>query len=208
MARTVYVVDDDALARDWLEETITLLPDVRVEQMTSGHELLAGLDSLENGVVLIDLAMPGLTGIETLAKYRENVARFPTILMSAQPDIRDAVAAMRLGALDFLEKPCSPRDLFDKLRMGFDKIEEQQRADEAQADLVERFASLSERERQVLEQLIDGRVNREIAAALDLSVRTVEVYRAKLMMKLGVSSLAEAVTKAISAGFAAAPAGA
>ncbi len=207
MARTVYVVDDDAIMRDWLEETITMLPDVRVEQMTSGHELLAGIDQLEDGVVLIDLVMPGLSGMETLEKYQRDVSRFPTIMMSGQADIRDAVSAMRLGAIDFLQKPCTPRDLFDKLRLGFDKVAEQERAAQARAQLGDRFASLSEREKEVLHLLIEGKVNREIAAMLDLSTRTVEVYRAKLMMKLGVGSLAEAVTMAYSAGFASAPAG-
>lgn len=201
MERLVYIVDDDPLSRDWLEEVIALLPDVRCEQIDSGGELLARLPGLAPGVVLIDLKMPDLSGLEALARYADQRERLPTIMMSVAGDIPAAVEAMRLGALDFLEKPCSPRAVMEKLNRGFAALDAYQRSTAARTALQARFATLSERESEVLRHLIDGKVNREIAVALDLSVRTVEVYRAKLMMKLGVESLAEVVRLAITTGF-------
>ncbi|OQW48109.1 MAG: hypothetical protein A4S16_07140 [Proteobacteria bacterium SG_bin6] len=201
MERRVYIVDDDPLSRDTLEEIIALLPDVRCEQIESGIDLLARLPHLGPGVVLIDLKMPDLSGLDVLARFGEARDRLPTIMMSVAGDIPAAVEAMRLGALDFLEKPCTPRALLEKLNRGFVALDAYCRSTAAHAALHARFASLSERESEVLRQLIDGKVNREIAELLNLSVRTVEVYRAKLMMKLGVESLAEAVRLAITSGF-------
>jgi len=201
LERLVYIVDDDPLSRDWLEEVIALLPDVRCEQIGSGRELLARLPDLASGVVLIDLKMPDLTGLEVLARYADQLDRLPTIMMSVAGDIPAAVEAMRLGALDFLEKPCSPRSVMEKLNRGFSALDAYHRGTAARTALQARFATLSERESEVLRHLVDGKVNREIAVALDLSVRTVEVYRAKLMMKLGVDSLAEVVRLAITTGF-------
>ncbi|OQW40595.1 MAG: hypothetical protein A4S12_09910 [Proteobacteria bacterium SG_bin5] len=201
MERRVYIVDDDALSRDWLEEAIALLPEVRCEQIASGGELLARLPGLAPGVVLIDLKMPDLSGLDVLARFGDARERLPAIMMSVAGDIPAAVEAMRLGALDFIEKPCTPRVLIDKLGRGFAALDAYRRSSAAHAALQARFDSLNEREAEVLRHLIDGKVNREIAALLELSVRTVEVYRAKLMMKLGVESLAELVRLAIASGF-------
>lgn len=201
LQRIVYVVDDDSLSRDWVCEVIAMLPDVAAVQIDSGAAFLDRLADLAAGVVLIDLKMPELSGLDVLARYRDQLDRLPTIMMSIAGDIPAVVEAMRMGSLDFLQKPCTPRALLEKLNLGFAELERYRRSYAARGALQARFAALSDRETEVLRYLIEGKVNREIAAMLQLSVRTVEVYRAKLMMKLGVDSLAEAVRLAIASGF-------
>ncbi len=199
--RYLYVVDDDDIWRDWVSEATDFLPDIGVRGFESGEELLAELPTLAPGVTLIDLRMPGMSGLETLEAYRDVVTRFPTIVMSGAGDIESAVRAIRLGALDFLIKPCTQRILFEKIGAGFEALDRYMSSVEARSDQASRFAKLSEREREILRLLIEGRANRHIAEQLDLSVRTVEAYRGKAMAKLGVTSLPEAIRLAYEAGF-------
>lgn len=199
--RNLYVVDDDDIWRDWVSEATDFLPDIGVKAFESGEELLEAMPALSPGVTLIDLKMPGLSGLDTLAEYRNDVARFPTVVMSGAGDIESAVRAIRLGALDFLIKPCTQRVLFEKLGAGFEALDKRAVALEARQDQSARFSRLSDREKEILHLLIDGHANRHIAERLDLSVRTVEAYRGKLMAKLGVGSLPEAIRLAYEIGF-------
>jgi two-component system, LuxR family, response regulator FixJ len=121
-------------------------------------------------------------------------------VMSGAGDIESAVNAMRLGALDFLVKPFTQRALFEKIDAGFKSLDQRAYVREAQNDNVARFARLTEREMEVLLLLIEGCANRQISEKLGLSVRTVETYRGKLMDKLGVGSLPEAIRLAYATG--------
>lgn len=198
---SVYIVDDDDISRDWFYEALAFLPAVNVVTFPSGESFLAARPDIQPGVVLLDLRMPTMSGLDTMAQYGEDLGKFPTIVMSAAGDIGNAVRAMQLGAMDFIEKPCPPPSLYEKIRPAFARLEERQRLEDMQTDSATRFSQLSAREVEVLKLLIDGQANRAIADKLRLSVRTVEVYRGKLMMKLGVNSLPEAIKLAYASGF-------
>jgi len=144
--------------------------------------------------------MPGLDGLEVLRRLQQIDDRFETILLTGQGDIGVAVEAMKAGAMDFIEKPYDNRMLLTALDNGFARIEDREREANAIQEAREHIERLTPRERDVLLGLIDGKANKIIAYELDISPRTVEIYRANLMDKLGVRSVAEAVRIAFAAG--------
>jgi two-component system response regulator FixJ len=195
--RTVHVVDDDAAIRRSLE----LLLDAAGFEVISYDTPLAFLDaapSLSPGCVLLDIKMPGMDGLELQALLlKENVA-LPVIVMTGQGDVQSAVRAMKAGAVDFLEKPYSDELLLNAIEAALGRIgaPDDDRETAVAAQLI---ATLSPRERQVLDSLVAGRANKVIAFDLGISVRTVEVHRARMMERLGVRQFAEAIRLAVMA---------
>jgi two-component system response regulator FixJ len=156
---------------------------------------------LDPGVVLLDFHMPGTNGIDVLAALRKNHgSKFATIMLTGEGNVTLAVQAMKAGALDFIEKPYDVTTLLDVVDTAFTRLEQENVALEHSAGARARIGALSPRERDVLMGLIEGRANKVIAYELDISPRTVEVYRAKLMTKLDVRSLPEALRIAFAAG--------
>lgn len=197
----VYVVDDDPLARDALCDMIGMIPGIDVHGYGSGDLFLADLPE-RGGVLLLDVFMPGFSGLETLRRLGGERDRFPTIMMSGSAEVRDAVDALKLGAFDYLEKPCRADALYPMLREGLEKLtraKAQERMDKAVSG---KFASLSDRESELLRLLVEGMTNREAATAMEISVRTVEAHRARIMLKLGVDSFTDAIRMAFQCGFA------
>lgn len=198
--RNIYVVDDDMIVRQSLETLISLRPDAVCHGFASGDAFLAVADTLEPGCLLLDLHMPGASGIDVLAALAGHEAKFRAIILTGQGDVTLAVAAMKAGAVDFLEKPCPQTALMGAIDKAFERLEhcgaETTRTAAAQAKL----APLSSREQDVLNGLIAGRSNKTIAFDLSISPRTVEIYRAKLMEKLEVRSLSEVLAIAFAAG--------
>ncbi|MFN4095953.1 MAG: response regulator transcription factor [Sphingomonas sp.] len=199
MPRTVHVVDDDDLARDVISSLVATLPGVSVSAWESAESFLtAAQDGAAPGVVLLDLNMPGLSGNEALRALDHN--RFPAIIVSGQGQITSAVESLKRGAIDFIEKPFTLEKLLGPLKIAFELLErnlaEENRSDRDR----ERLEALSEREVEILALLVDGLTNREVAEKLGLSVRTVESHRARIMLKLDVSSFAEAIRLAVLAG--------
>ncbi len=199
-ARKVYIVDDDDALRRSVEMLLAAAGDFNTTSFASGDSFIAAVPHLEVGCVLLDLNMPGLTGIEVLRKLKIMDGRFETILLTGQGDIGLAVEAMKLGAADFLEKPYDNRLLLAALANGFAHIEDRVKEASAIQTAREFIERLTPRERDVLLGLIDGKSNKVIAYELDISPRTVEIYRANLMDKLEVRSVAEAVRIAFAAG--------
>ena len=198
--RNVYVVDDDDDLRQSVEMLLDAAGGYATRSFGSGEEFLDAVPRMEAGCVLLDLNMPGLNGLDVLVRLQAIDDRFETILLTGQGDIGVAVQAMKSGAIDFIEKPYDNRMLLGALTNGFARIEDREREASAIQSARDGIERLTPRERDVLLGLIDGKANKIIAYELDISPRTVEIYRANLMDKLGVRSVAEAVRIAFAAG--------
>lgn len=197
--RVVHLVDDDEAIRrsaSFMLRTSGLV----VKTYSSGIELLAAGKELEPGCILLDVRMPGMDGLEVQMALKERDIRLPVIVMTGHGDVSVAVQAMKVGAVDFIEKPFEKATLLSALEEGFAQLTRTgtraARAEEALAQL----DVLTPREREVLEGLVKGYPNKTIAYDLGISPRTVEIHRANVMSKLGVASLSEALRIAFAAG--------
>ena len=161
---------------------------------------LEALPALSFGCVLSDVRMPGLDGIELLKRMKAQQSPFPILIMTGHGDVPLAVEAMKLGAVDFLEKPFDDDRLTAMIEAAIVQAEPTAKSEAVAQDIAARVASLSPRERQVMEGLIAGLSNKLIAREYDISPRTIEVYRANVMTKMQASSLSELVRLAMRAG--------
>lgn len=192
MEPTAFIVDDDASIRDALSLLLSL-HGLRSQVFANAEDFLATYTPESRGCLLTDLRMPGLSGLELLAVLRERGVTLPVVLLTAHGDVSTTRTALRGGAFDFLEKPIDDGILLDVLRNA---IDEDARKFTARRDLDDRRARierLTPREREVLELLGRGLQNREVAIELAISPRTVEVYKARMMEKLGCANLADVV---------------
>lgn len=197
--RTIYIVDDDDAVRASLHSLLSVRSDLVIRSYRSGDAFLAESSELESGVVLLDFHMPGSTGLDVL-KSIQTKSKFVAIILTGQGNVTLAVRAMKAGALDFIEKPYEAEALMRLVDLAFARLEEGSEA-AARVDAAKaKIARLSPRETDVLTGLIEGRANKVIAYDLDISPRTVEIYRANLMDKLEVRSLSEALRIAFAAG--------
>ena len=189
--RTVYVLDDDEAVRRSLER---LLGSANFQPVTFERPdmFLSAARTFKTGCVLLDVRLPGMSGLEVQERLHKIRNDLPIIVMTAQGDVQTAVRAMKAGAVDFLEKPYSDHALLGSIEAAFAK-EIPSGRDQQIADAVRRVATLSPREREVLYGLMDGRPNKMIAYHLGISVRTVEVHRARMMERLGTRQLADAL---------------
>ena len=199
MTRTIYIVDDDDAVRASLHSLLSLQPDLVVRSYRSGDAFLEDVAELDPGVLLLDFHMPGATGLDVLQAIRGK-SNFASVVLTGQGNVTLAVQAMQAGALDFIEKPYEAEMLLQLVENAFRQLERESesvaRVDAAKS----RISKLSPRETDVLKGLIEGRSNKIIAYELDISPRTVEIYRANLMDKLEVRSLSEALRIAFAAG--------
>jgi two-component system response regulator FixJ len=193
----VHVVDDDAAVRRSLERLLTAAGFSPVSYETP-LAFLAAASGRFTGCILLDLWMPGMDGLEVQARLRQMGVPLPVIVLTARGDVATAVRAMKAGAIDFIEKPFDDEVLLNAIEASLAPAGQGDRADKA-LDAARRIAALSPREQQVLDALLAGRPNKMIAYDLGLSVRTVEVHRARMMERLGVRQLSEAIRLAIMA---------
>ncbi len=197
--RLVHVIDDDDAARDSLAFLLsTARMDVRTYE--SAVAFLSALPSITSGCVITDVRMPELSGMDLLRRLRELKVDLPVIVITGHGDVQLAVEAMKIGAVDFIEKPYDDEKLVASVKSALERLERnaQQAADHAQ--LSENLASLSNREREVLEGLVTGKPNKVIAFDLGISPRTVEIYRANVMTKMNAGSLSDLVRMALLGG--------
>lgn len=196
----VHVIDDDAALRDSLAFLLTAA-DFQVRSYESAQAFLQELSGIQTGCILTDIRMPGVDGMELLRLLQEMGKGLPIIVMTGHGDVPLAVKAMRLGAADFVEKPFEDEVLIDSIRSALTASTPLPAPDSGIPDEIStRLATLSRRERQVLGGLVEGHTNKEIARQFDLSPRTVEVYRAKLMTKMQANNISELVRFAVRAG--------
>jgi two-component system response regulator FixJ len=197
----VYVIDDDAAMRDSLDFLLGSAG-FNVRLFETAQVFLNELPDLAIGCVVTDIRMPGMDGMELLRQLNSisNARRLPVIVMTGHGDIPLAVEAMKLGALDFLEKPFEDDRLIGMIETALSENESGAKDHAITADMTARVASLTQRERQVMQGLLTGQSNKVIAREYDISPRTVEVYRANVMTKMQAGSLSELVRFAIRAG--------
>jgi FixJ family two-component response regulator len=201
---TVYIVDDDPDMRDslrWLLKTVGL----RTVTFPSAAEFVRGFTGGGPACLVLDVRMPGTSGLDLLEEMTARGLRIPVLFITAHADVPMAVRAMKSGAVEFLEKPFNGQVLLEKVQRAVkddaDRLARQADLDEVRA----RLQTLTGKEREVLGMIRDGRPNKEIATRLDVTPRAVELRRASLMRKLGVSSLPELLRLTI--GHEAAPEG-
>jgi two-component system response regulator FixJ len=191
-SRRVYVVDDDDAFRSSL---IALLDSAGWETQGFGslQEFADATAGLEPGILLLDLNLDGASGLDFLESPRAELDRFAVVMVTGAGEIEIAVRAMKAGAADFVEKPFEPAQLLDRLDEIHARFAAGLRDRMMRAEARKRVAALSGREHDVLERLISGASNKLIARELDLSPRTVEMHRARMLDKLGVATTAEAL---------------
>jgi two-component system, LuxR family, response regulator FixJ len=197
--RTVHVIDDDDAVRDSLGFMLRAAG-MEVRAYESAAAFLALLTSDINGCILTDVRMPGVSGMDLLGRLREANVMLPVIVMTGHADVPLAVEAMKLGALDFIEKPFDDEAILASIRMALDQHVEDDRRSAKKVEIQHRLALLSGRERQVLDGLIAGHPNKIIAFDLGISPRTIEVYRANVMTKMQAATLSDLVRMALIAG--------
>jgi two-component system response regulator FixJ len=195
----VYVIDDDEAMRDSLNFLLES-SGFDVTLFDNAQNFLAALPTLPFGCVVSDVRMPGIDGIELLKRMKASHGSFPILVMTGHGDVPLAVEAMKLGAVDFLEKPFEDERLIAMIETAIREAEPVARNEAVTQDIVARIATLSPRERQVMEGLMAGLSNKLIAREYDISPRTIEVYRANVMTKMGANSLSELVRLAMRAG--------
>jgi two-component system response regulator FixJ len=199
MQPTVFVVDDDKLVREslaWLIDTI----DLPVALYGNGQDFLADYEPDRPGCLILDVRMPGLSGMDLHARLNERGIELPVIIVTGHADVPMATRAMKAGAFDFIEKPYNDQLMLETVQnaIAFD-LGRRRRAQQITA-LRARFKGLTSRERAVMALIIQGRPNKVIADRLHISIKTVELHRANIMAKVQVRSAAELVRLAVTAG--------
>ena len=193
--KTVHVVDDDEAVRRFLRGLIQSVG-LRVETYATAQEFLDAYEAGSPGCLLLDIRMPGMSGLELQAELKRREIDLPVIVLTGHGDVKVAVHAMKAGAVDFIEKPFNnelllhgiQKAIADSLRSGGTRVRRQ--------EILRRLEALTARERQVLDMVAAGETNKGVARLLGISEKTVEIHRAKVMEKMQAKSLAELVKMA------------
>ena len=195
----VYVIDDDDAVRQSLEFLLKTAG-ISARSFESAKAFLEVMPQIHSGCVITDVRMPEITGIDLLHQIKESKRDIPVIVITGHGDIALAVEAMKVGAIDFLEKPFDDDLLLAAVRAALNTDADMAKHKAELANIHDKLAALSNRERQVLEGLVAGKANKVIAFDLGISPRTVEIYRANLMTKMSANSLSDLVRMAMTAG--------
>lgn len=198
-APCAYVVDDIELNREMISGLLES-DGIQTRVFGSAREFLDGFDARQPGCILLDIRMPGMSGLDLQAELNRRGVVVPVVIISAHADVPVAIQAMREGAYEFIEKPVEKAHLLDVVHRAFalcgDRLRDQAEVESVRA----RYDILSAREAQVLHAMVDGRLNKQIAHDLGISQRTVEVHRANVMEKMQAGSLAELVRMTVRIG--------
>lgn len=192
LEQRIYIVDDDEALRDslaWLLDSAGYL----TQSYDSAEAFLADYNDTLTGCALLDVRMPGMSGLELFDRLCELHATLPVIFITGHGDVPMAVAALKRGAADFIEKPFNDEDMLTLIRQCLVVEMEGRERRRQDAEVARRLDLLTQREREVLELIVAGRLNKQIADTLGISIKTVEVHRARVMEKMGANSLAELV---------------
>jgi FixJ family two-component response regulator len=186
---TVFVVDDDENARESVCALVAAM-EVDVEAFCCASDFIASHDPTRRGCLVTDIRMPGISGLELQKHLNQSEVRLPVVIVSGFIDVRGTVMAMREGAVTVLTKPCEQQQLWDAIQCGLDLSQEWFDEDQQDADVRDRLAELSQSEHDVLGLVVEGLPNKATAKRLDVSIRTVEDRRSRIMKKLDVHSFA------------------
>jgi Response regulator len=190
--QVVFVIDDDASMRSAIKELIEAVG-ISCQTFESGQELLrAELPDVPSSLVL-DVRLPGLSGLNLQRELSERGINMPIIFITGHGDIPMSVQAMKAGAVEFLTKPFREQDLLDAIEQGIERDRSARQQQNALRELRDRAETLTQREREVMQLVVTGLLNKQIAAELDISEKTVNVHRSQVMQKMRADSLAELV---------------
>ncbi|HSC05329.1 MAG TPA: response regulator transcription factor [Steroidobacteraceae bacterium] len=195
---TVFIVDDDEAVRGSLKLLFKTLG-LPVQAYASAQDFLAGFDPGRSGCLVLDIRMPGMSGLELQEELNSRGAMLPIIFITGHGDVPMAVEAMQRGAMDFLQKPFRDQDLVDRINKALEKDRAGRELLGNRERIRARISGLTPREREVMALVAHGKANKVIAADLELSQRTVEIHRAHIMEKMGANSLAHLVRMVIEA---------
>ncbi|MDB5981098.1 MAG: Two-component nitrogen fixation transcriptional regulator FixJ [Pseudomonas sp.] len=197
--QVIHVVDDDRLFLAALERTLKITG-LKVHTYPSAHIFLDSFDPEQSGCLITDLRLPGMGGLELQKRLKELEVRLPIIFITGHGNASTAVAALKSGAVDFLEKPFSEQELIASVHVALDKDIDDRRLAREQAWVQQRFHNLSPREQQVFALVVSDLPNKQIARELMISPRTVEHHREHLMLKMQAHSTSELITMAVLCG--------
>ena len=188
----VYVIDDDESARSSLEFLLDVAG-VRVRSFASGDQFLKSSPPMKRACIITDVRMPGMGGVDLTRRVKDTDPSVPVIVITGHADVPMAIDAMRAGASDFIEKPFEENVIISAIRRALSEKAEGDAAVKERREIEARLSLLSGREHDVVEGLVEGKANKMIAFDLDISPRTVEVYRANAMKKLQAKTLSDLV---------------
>ncbi len=188
----VYVIDDDDSARHSLEFLLDVA-EIRVRSFPSADAFLKASPPLAGACIVTDVRMPGTSGVELVEELKKREVTAPVIVITGHADVPLAIQAMKAGVADFIEKPFDDTVILTAIRNALTRCAGEEEAQAERQSIRERIATLSPRELEVMEGLVLGKANKVIAHDLDISARTVEVYRANVMMKMRTKTLSELV---------------
>ncbi len=189
---TVFIVDDDDAVRDSLMDLVDSVG-LPVEDFGSAQAFLDAYEPNRGGCLVLDIRMPGMSGLDLQGKLSELNSTLPIIFITGHGDIPMAVRAMQRGAVDFIQKPFRDQELLDRINIALELGTENQALEKERRAVEGRIQALTRREREVMEMIVDGKANKVIAIDLGLSQRTVELHRARVMEKMGTRTLAALV---------------
>ena len=195
---TVFVVDDDEAVRTSLRLLLKSVG-LPVETFASAQEFLDQFDPDRAGCLGLDIRMPGMSGLELQQHLNDRHSIMPIVFITGHGDVPMAVEAMQAGAVDFIQKPFRDQDLIDRINRALEKDREMRSELRERDEIRRRMSQLTPREREVLELVTQGKANKVIAGDLNVSQRTVEIHRARVMEKMGANSLAHLVRMVIEA---------
>jgi FixJ family two-component response regulator len=188
----VYIVDDDEAMRDslqWLIESQGLA----VRAFAAAGDFLAACGDAMAGCIVLDVRMPGMSGLELYEKMNLRRCTLPVIFITGHGDVPMAVSALKKGAVDFIEKPFNDKELLRVIGQCLERERATRAQRQREGETARRLAGLTEREREVMDLVLAGKLNKQVADVLNISIKTVEVHRARIMDKMGVRSVAELV---------------
>ena len=192
----VYVVDDDQAVRDslrWLIESVGL----KVKTFSNGQELLDNFNDSEISCLVLDVRMPGISGLDLQQRLKNQNSKVPVIIVTGHADVPMAIQAMKAGAFDFIEKPYSDQLLLERIQCAIEQDDCFKKQQTINDDINHRIDSLTPRENEVMALVVTGHSNKSIAKELGVSIKTVEVHRGNLMSKMKAKSLSELVRIAL-----------
>lgn len=195
---TIHIVDDDPSMRKYLSDLVATI-NYKSKTYDNANDFLSEFHDDGLGCLVLDLRLPGINGLELHQQLAENNIDLPVIMISGFGDVSTAVKAMKAGVLDFLEKPFKGQELLDLIHNAVSKHKVDRKKNNSQNITLERINSLTKREKEVMEHVVTGMLNKDIAKKLEISVKTVEVHRANVMEKMAVNSVADLVRMSIDA---------
>lgn len=195
---TIHIVDDDPSMLKYLSELVSTI-DYKSKTYNSASEFLNEYADAGHGCLILDLRLPGISGLELQQQLAKNNIDLPVIMISGFGDISTVVKAMKAGVLDFLEKPFKGQDLLDLIHNAVNQHRNNRKKNKSQNKTLELINSLTKREKEVMELVVTGKLNKDIAKQLGISVKTVEVHRANVMDKMEVSSVTDLVRMSLEA---------